>query len=278
MRENIRVVSLFVLVLCLPLAAQDDLPAGKGKETLENTCTECHGLDRVFSQLRSRERWRAITVSMRSKGATLSDGDLNTLVDYLFQHFGIVEINVNKAAAKELVSVLQLTPAEAEAIVRFRAANGPFKEWRDLTKVEGSTKQKSKRGKINLLSSTARLLQFHDNCFEGLITQILLLVFGPFAPGYLPGSMYLRIDFPIRAGDARILIGNVSDHPVEHVFVDRRAFVRADPDAHDSNLIVFELDSIVLRVHFYRVERRRGILPAGLPQLHFYDGDRRLRR
>ena len=156
-------LALIVLALCLPVAAQDDLPEGKGKETLENTCTECHGLDKILSQFRSRERWRAIAVAMRSKGATMSDAELNALVDYLFQHFGTVEtseakpearerekINVNKAAAKELADVLQLTPDEAAAVVRFREANGPFKEWRDLTRVDGVDKAKIEARKDQL--------------------------------------------------------------------------------------------------------------------------------
>ena len=146
-------VALFFLGWGLPLVAQDDLPDGKGKETLENTCTECHGLDKVLSALRSRERWRTIAVEMRSKGATMSDPEMDTLVEYLFQYFGTVEstgpktkpiekINVNQAAAKELETVLQLTASEAAAVVRYRKAKGPFKEWRDLTKVAGLDKAK----------------------------------------------------------------------------------------------------------------------------------------
>ncbi len=156
-------MATIVLALCLPLTAQDELPQGKGKETLENTCTECHGLDKVLSQLRSRERWRAIAVAMRSKGATMSDSELDILVGYLFEYFGTVEtseaapkaaerpkINVNKAAAKELAGVLELTSGEAAAIVRFREANGPFKEWRDLTRVDGVDKAKIEARKDQL--------------------------------------------------------------------------------------------------------------------------------
>ena len=146
-------VTLCFLGWGLPLAAQDDLPDGKGKETLENTCAECHGLDKVLSALRSRERWRTIAIEMRSKGATMSDSELDTLVEYLYQYFGTVEsaapktrpvekINVNKAAAKELESVLQLTVGEAAAVVRYRETKGLFKEWRDLTKVHGVDKAK----------------------------------------------------------------------------------------------------------------------------------------
>lgn len=144
-------VALFFLGCWLPLTAQDDLPEAKGKETLENTCTECHGLDKVLSALRSRERWRTIAIEMRSKGATMSDSELNTLVEYLFQYFGTVEkINVNTAAAKELETVLELTAREAAAMVRYREAKGPFKEWRDLTKVNGVDKAKIEAKKDRL--------------------------------------------------------------------------------------------------------------------------------
>jgi competence ComEA-like helix-hairpin-helix protein len=122
-----------------PLRAQDDLPEGKGRETIENTCNECHGTDRILTKLRSTAEWRSIATSMRAKGATMSDDELNTLVDYLSQNFGLVEdkVNVNKASAKELESALKLPAAEAQAIVRHREANGAFKEWRDLLKVKG---------------------------------------------------------------------------------------------------------------------------------------------
>jgi competence ComEA-like helix-hairpin-helix protein len=151
-------LACFLFGWALPLVAQDDLPAGKGKETLENTCTECHGLDKVLSALRSRERWRTIAAEMRSKGATMSDAEMDTLVEYLSQYFGTVEnapqksktidkitidkINVNRATAKELETVLQLTPGEAAAVVRYREAKGPFKAWRDLTRVRGLDKAK----------------------------------------------------------------------------------------------------------------------------------------
>ena len=128
-----------LLAAFTPLRAQDDLPEGKGRETIENTCNECHGTDRILTKLRTTAEWRAIAINMRDKGATMSDDELNTLVEYLAQNFGLVEekVNVNKATAKELESKLKLRAAEAEAIVRHRAANGAFKEWRDLLKVKG---------------------------------------------------------------------------------------------------------------------------------------------
>jgi competence ComEA-like helix-hairpin-helix protein len=127
-----------MLLLALALAAtvfQDDLPAGKGRETLENTCTECHGLDRVLAKLRTTAQWREVGARMRAKGATMTDEELTTLVEYLSQNFGAVD--VNKADARELKKELGLAGDVAAAIVRYRQANGPFREWRDLLKVEG---------------------------------------------------------------------------------------------------------------------------------------------
>jgi competence protein ComEA len=44
---------------------------------------------------------------------------------------------VNKATAEEIVSGIDFSANEAGAIVAYREKNGPYKEWRDLTKVEG---------------------------------------------------------------------------------------------------------------------------------------------
>jgi competence ComEA-like helix-hairpin-helix protein len=140
----------------LSLRAQDELPGGKGKETLENTCTECHGLDKVLNQLRTEQQWRAIAIRMRSKGATMTDDELKSLVDYLSQNFGALEdpqaksasaakrakLDVNMASAKEIQTVLELSPAEAAAIVRYRETKGPFRKWRDLRKVKGLDKSR----------------------------------------------------------------------------------------------------------------------------------------
>jgi competence ComEA-like helix-hairpin-helix protein len=138
--------TLLLAGFLVPAPAQDDLPAGKGTEILENTCTECHGLDKVLSQLRTERQWREIAVRMRSKGATMSDDELKTLVEYLAQNFGAVEkdrrININQASAKEMENALELRPRDCAAIVRYREKNGPFTEWRDLRKVSGIDKSK----------------------------------------------------------------------------------------------------------------------------------------
>jgi len=148
----------------LSIAAQQ-LPEGKGKPILETTCTECHGLDMIIEEPRTKGQWESVVNKMRQGGANVSDQQFGELVAYLMEHFGPEEgdkakadpdkkpaekINVNKATAKELETALQFTTAEAAAIVRYRESKGEFKGWQDLTKVEGVDKAKIEAKKDRL--------------------------------------------------------------------------------------------------------------------------------
>ena len=46
-------------------------------------------------------------------------------------------VNVNQAPAKDLASNLVITTDEAAAIVKYRTDNGNFKDYSDLSKVQG---------------------------------------------------------------------------------------------------------------------------------------------
>jgi hypothetical protein len=67
-------------------AGQDDeLPDGPGKKVLQRACTTCHDLDEVtkFKGYYTRAQWKDIVVTMREYGATLADGEVDVLSDYL---------------------------------------------------------------------------------------------------------------------------------------------------------------------------------------------------
>jgi competence protein ComEA len=106
----------------------------EAKALLERTCTKCHKLTATLSQRNSKERWSAILDDMIARGAEATDAEIETLVDYLARNFGS-KVNVNKAAAEELATVLELPPAGASAIVEYREKNGNFKSLDDLKKV-----------------------------------------------------------------------------------------------------------------------------------------------
>ena len=99
----------------------------KGKEILDNTCQECHGLDTIVQQSQSAAQWRRTVQSMTRKGAVLTRQETDTLVDYLATYFGPETVDLNKAGAAELARILGLSPADAvihPALPRRRSHSG----------------------------------------------------------------------------------------------------------------------------------------------------------
>ena len=128
---------LLVLVTAGYILADDlVLPDGKGRDAVENACTVCHTADRIMRQNLTADQWRSEVRTMVENGASLSPDEWEPVVAYLVKNFG-PKINVNKDSAQQIAAGLQLSTAEAEAIVAYRAANGAFKELKDLQKVPG---------------------------------------------------------------------------------------------------------------------------------------------
>ena len=111
------------------------LPDGKGRDAVENACTVCHTADRIMRQTLTADQWRSEVRTMVENGASLNPDEWEPVVAYLSKNFG-PKVNVNKdTAAGRSATGLQLSTAEAEAIVAYRVANGAFKELKDLAKV-----------------------------------------------------------------------------------------------------------------------------------------------
>lgn len=69
-------------------AHAQDLPEGEGKALVQSACTQCHGIDVIVSQPRSREDWTEVVSRMVGNGAQLSDEDYNQVVQYLATYLG----------------------------------------------------------------------------------------------------------------------------------------------------------------------------------------------
>lgn len=69
-------------------AHAQELPEGRGKAVIQNACTQCHSLDVVVAQPRSREGWTDVVSQMVGNGAELSDEDYNLAIEYLATHLG----------------------------------------------------------------------------------------------------------------------------------------------------------------------------------------------
>ncbi len=130
-----RGTAFILLCYALTLTAQDRLPEAPAKKTLETVCGDCHDTDTVVGERHDKPGWQAVVTTMVNRGAQASDEEFDAIIDYLAKYFGVV--NVNQAAAKEIEDVLQISSEQAAAIVRYRAANGPFKNLAGLKKVPG---------------------------------------------------------------------------------------------------------------------------------------------
>src|ERR1700733_2122056 len=131
-----RTAVLFVLIAA---AQAQDLPAGKGKDLVEDRCSSCHGLDLLLAEHDTKQQWSGIVNDMVSRGASGTADELETIVDYLAKNFGAegVKIRVNTAKAEDLQSGLMLTAPEAAAIVQYRKEHGEIKYWDALVKIPG---------------------------------------------------------------------------------------------------------------------------------------------
>ena len=136
MKTMNRLVLASFSLLFLAAAQAQDLPEGKGKDTFSKICGACHDAGVVVTMHQSKDDWQSTVDDMKGRGADGSDADFKTIVDYLTKYQG-PEVNINKASADDLQKQLDLTAAEAAAVVKYRQDNGDFKGWADVQKVSG---------------------------------------------------------------------------------------------------------------------------------------------
>ena len=115
-----------------------DIPDGPGKELVLKQCRDCHDLDTVISENRTKDAWRKTLVKMGDRGAEMTDEQFEVIVNYLARNFG--RVNVNKATAEEIASGLGFSAKESQAIVVYRGKNGTYADWQELKKVMDAAK------------------------------------------------------------------------------------------------------------------------------------------
>ncbi len=124
-----------------PKVAAKVMPEGAGKEIILRECTACHMPDHFTKYQHTNEEWQAIVVRMGTRVRSATKDELETVQKYLATNYPKVEdagkVNVNKATAKDIETRLNLTPAEAEAVVQYRQRHGDFREWGDMLVIYG---------------------------------------------------------------------------------------------------------------------------------------------
>ena len=147
------------LASTLGMMARQELPEGLGRDVTQRLCSnECHGIEKVVAERRSKSQWLETIETMKTDGAKGSDEEFKTALTYLTIHFG-VPVRVNKATARQIDDVLVLAEGQADAIVKYRDEHGPFASWDDLMKVPGLDPKKLEEQKANVLFSTAAELR-----------------------------------------------------------------------------------------------------------------------
>jgi len=105
-----------------------------GEEVFLNRCSNCHGADRALAAPRTKKGWEGVLADMVNMGAQLETGEQETILAFLTEQHGLV--NVNAASAEELVA-LGLSKKDADAIGSYRTDHGPFADFAALQRVPG---------------------------------------------------------------------------------------------------------------------------------------------
>ncbi|MBP8274011.1 MAG: hypothetical protein KAY59_06235, partial [Acidobacteria bacterium] len=97
-----------VLTSTLSLVARQELPEGEGRDlTLQLCAGECHGIEKVVGERKSKSQWAETMIVMRNDGSKGTDEEFKIITTYMTTHFG-VQVRINKATAKQIDDVLVL--------------------------------------------------------------------------------------------------------------------------------------------------------------------------
>ena len=112
-----------------------------GARVFANVCGKCHPKERAVVTRRTRPQWEeVITTMITVRNAQISDEDFDTVLGYLSREYG--RVNVNRAAAEDIVEVLHVPEKVGETIVQYRKEHGPFEDFEGLAKVPGVERDK----------------------------------------------------------------------------------------------------------------------------------------
>ena len=93
----------------------------------------CHDSARVVGLRRTKAEWQDQLLRMIEKGAIGEEKEFETVFGYLVRNHG--RVYINSATPDEITTILGLSKKDADAIVEYRKANGPFSDFEAVKKV-----------------------------------------------------------------------------------------------------------------------------------------------
>ena len=129
-----------LLLVCCALsvfgfgAAAQSLPNSPGKDTFESVCSLCHDAPAaVMGKQWTRTQWEAKVAEMLQEETDVTSQERAAIVEYLVANFKPGgKIYINRATAKDLETLLDLSAGDAEALVRYRMEHSRFGTVADL--------------------------------------------------------------------------------------------------------------------------------------------------
>ena len=110
-------------------------PEDPGPALFARMCSDCHDSKRIVARRRTSSEWENTLKDMITEGAEGTEKDFVAVFNYLVRTFGKVFINSAKSA--EIRAVLGFSTEQADAVVAYRTANGPFSDIESVKKVPG---------------------------------------------------------------------------------------------------------------------------------------------
>jgi cytochrome c5 len=125
------------LAAAAPLHAQTApaLPPGEGRDLVAVACTQCHGLNTIVQIRDGAAGWRQFVNYMIMKGAQVSNGEADTVVQYLTANFGP---NSPPAAGAAPAVLAPLPSGSGKDLVEARCVT-----CHDLLRIVASRRQKT---------------------------------------------------------------------------------------------------------------------------------------
>jgi len=125
------------LIAAAPSRQAGQQPVGsapdEGAALFQQMCSDCHDSARIVSVRRTKTEWEEVLNKMIEKGAIGSEKDFEGVFGYLLLNYG--KIYINRAVPDEIVKILGLPKKDADAVVAYRTAHGPFADLEAIKKV-----------------------------------------------------------------------------------------------------------------------------------------------
>lgn len=133
-------IAVLVFAIAGTRGAYAQLPDGPGKDAVVKVCGTCHEPVRAAALRLTREGWEQTVADMRWRGAKGTDEEFAAVLEYLVANFlgeAPAKLNMNRATAVELESVVLLLRKEAAALIAYRDKVGGFKTIDEIKKAPG---------------------------------------------------------------------------------------------------------------------------------------------